>query len=303
MNQRCQFVFCLALATAIGASAQNTPPLASKNISPVPANLIPPIPQIQSPVNFFRQLLAMSPPERNAALTNRSPETRARIMAKVREYQALGPDECELRLGATELRWYLTPLLRAPATEREARLAQVPENLRGLVKSRLTQWEILPPPMQQEFLANDQALHYFARIETSNQPAATPEQQKIAGQFDQFFELTPAEKQRTLGSLSDSEHAQMEKTLQSFDKLPPQQRLTCLRNYARFAGMSGPERAEFLKNAESWSKMSPQDRHTWRDLVAHVPQWPPMPPPAIPPNLIPHATPKIPRPNMATNLN
>ena len=117
--------------------------------------------------DFFRQLVVMSPAERNNSLTNRSPEARARILAKVREYQALGPDERELRLRATELRWYLTPLLRSPATERATRLAQVPPDLRELAKTRLTQWDLLPPPLQQEFLANDKTLHYFAHVEAT----------------------------------------------------------------------------------------------------------------------------------------
>ena len=38
-----------------------------------------------------------------------------------------------------------------------------------------------------------------------------------------------------------------------------------------------PEQAEFLKNAERWSQMSPAERQAWRDLVANVPQWPPLP--------------------------
>jgi hypothetical protein len=179
----------------------------------------------------------------------------------------------------------------------------VPEDLRGLVQSRLTQWDVLPPPLQQEFLANDQALHYFARVETTNPPAATAQQQKIAAQFNQFFELTPAEKKHALNTLSAAERAQMGKTLQTFAQLPPQQRIRCIRNYAKFAGMSAAERAEFLKNAEQWSRMSPQERQTWRDLVAQVPVWPPLPPPTVPANLIPHATPRILRPNVATNLD
>ena len=246
----------------------------------------------------------MTPPERAAALTNRAPEARAKILAKVREYQALNPDERELRLRATELRWYLVPLLRLPPDARAARLQNVPEELRELVKSRLTQWDILPPPLQQEFLANDVALHYFARVETTNS-AANPEQQKIVAQFNQFFELTPAEKSGVLNTLSAAERAQMEKTLQAFDQLPPRQRLTCVRNYAQFTGMTPAERATFLKNAESWSKMSPGERQTWRDLVAHVPLWPPLPVslPPMPPNLIPHITPKIPHASVATNLN
>jgi hypothetical protein len=303
MSRLRQIIFCLAIAMAFSVQAQN-PPMPPPIMFPSGAtNLVPPLPQAQSPVGFFRQLLAMTPPERTAALTNRTPEVRARILAKVREYQALGPDERELRLRATELRWFLTPLLRVPAAEREPRLAQVPEELRGLVQSRLAQWDILPPPLQQEFLANDQTLHYFARVVGTNQPVATAKQKKITEQFNQFFELTPAEKTQALTILSDAERAQMEKTLKSFEQLPPPQRLACMRNYAKFAGMNATERAEFLKGADNWTKMSPKERQTWRDLVAHVPQWPPMPPATPPPNLIPHATPRIPRPNVATNLN
>ena len=298
MSRMRQSFFCLAAATVVFAAQAQTPPVPVKNISDA-AKLLPPTPTEQSPVNFFRQLLAMSSVERNRSLTNRPPEARARILAKVREYQALGPDERELRLRATELRWYLMPLLRSPAAEREARLVQVPADLRELAKTRLTQWELLPPPLQLEFLANDKVLHSFAHVETTNNPAANPEQQKIAEQFKQFFDLTPEEKQQTLGTLSEAERAQMEKTLQSFEQLPPLQRRQCVHNYAKFAGMSATERAEFLKNAESWSKMSPAERQTWRDLVTHVPLWPPAPPLVMPP--LPPAMPKIPRASVATN--
>ena len=305
MSRLRQSIFCLAAAlVVITTHAQNPPLPGSIKFSPAATSLIPPLPQVQSPVNFFRELLAMSPRERENSLTNRPPEVRERLLAKVREYQALSPDDRELRLRATELRWYLTPLLRASPGDRDSRLAQVPDSLRELVKTRLAQWNILPPPLQQEFLANDRALRYFAHVETTtNNPAVVAKQQKISEQFNQFFELTPAEKSQTLGTLSETERAQMEKTLQSFEKLPPQQRLQCVRNYAKFAGMNAADRAEFLKNAEHWSQMSPQERQSWRDLVAHVPQWPPLPPPILPPNLIPHALPKIPRPNVATNSN
>lgn len=302
MNRVCQFLLCLLAMMAFSARPENVP--AGPPRFSIPAtNLIPITPTVESPVSFFRQLLAMNALERNHSLTNRPPEARARILAKVREYQALGPDERELRLRATELRWWLTPLLHMSPTNREARLAQIPDDMRGLVQSRLMQWDLLPPPIQQEFLANDKTLHYFARVETTNQPVATPEQQKITAQFNQFFELTPKEKQQTLNTLSEAERAQMEKTLKTFGQLPPQQRMQCLRNYAKFTGMNATERSEFLKNADRWSKMSPQERQSWRDLVARVPQWPPMPPPAIPANLIPHAPPKIPRSNVATNWN
>lgn len=286
----------LALAAVVSASAQNAPFAPTENNLSAPTSLL--LPPTNSPVDFFRQLLAMSPEAQDACLTNRSPVARARILAKLAEYQALNPDERELRLRATELRWWLLPLLQTPASERATRLAKVPTDLRELVESRLTQWTILPPPLQNEILNNEKALHYFALVETSNPPAASLQQQRFSSQFNQFFELTPDEKEQTLNTLSETERAQMQATLQSFEKLPPQQRITCVRNYAKFASMNEAERTEFLKNAESWSKMSPRERQTWRDLVATVPIWPPMPPGMVEP-----PAPPPPTLNVATNLN
>jgi hypothetical protein len=296
-----QLVFCLLAAAAFSAAAQNQPPFPPIVPGQTVTNGIPPMPKLQSPVAFFRQLLAMSLAERIAALTNRPPESRARIMAKVREYQALDPDEREVRLCATELRWYLTPLMRLAPADRQTRMEQVPDDLREIVQSRLSQWDLLPPPLQQELLANDQTLHYFASVELAGKTNAAPGTQAISEQFNRFFELTPSEKKKTLATLSAAERAAMEKTLQTFEKLPPSQRLLCIRNYAKFAGMSAAERAEFLKNAETWSKLSPKERQTWRDLVAHVPIMPPMPPASAPANLIPRVPPQKARANMATN--
>jgi len=301
---RARFLFFCLITAAFAAAAQvQTTPSAPATNSPIAAHVrvappAPPVlPVVQSPVDFFRRLLLMSPAERTQALASRTPESRDRIMKKVHEYLALSADERELRLRATELRWYLVPLMRTSPTNRDPELTSVPESLRDLAKSRLAQWDLLPPGLQQEFLANDSAINSFAqplgpKADTNTQPDS------VAQQFSQFFVFSPAEQKQVLGTLSDPERARMEKTLETFKQLPPQQRVQCIRNYAKFAGMSGVERAEFLKNAESWSKMSPQERQSWRDLVDHVPLWPPMP--TIMP-LPPHIQPKVMKTSMATN--
>jgi predicted Fe-S protein YdhL (DUF1289 family) len=317
-------VLPLAAATDTNVSSPRYLAFAPTNGSPP----LPPLPQAQSPVAFFRKLLAMTPAEQENYLTNRPPQIRSRILAKIREYQALDPNEREARLRATELRWYLLPLLRTPPADRGAQLAAVPDDLRNLVQARLSQWEILPPPLQQEFLENERALRYFTQVDASGGPlmpgvggehkppdsdlaqwnALSDEQrQRILDQFRQFFELTPVEKQKTLNTLSPLERRQMEKTLQTFDQLPPPQRRECVRAFTNFAGMDSQARAEFLKNAERWSQMSPQERQTWRDLVANVPKWPPMPPPPPPPMPpMPSTVAPSPRPahpTVATNRN
>ena len=311
MNRSRQARWWLALCTAgqlaifhLSASAAgSTNPPSPATMGAVPAILIPPPPE--SPVVYFRQLLTMAPKERSDSLTNRAPEVRARILDKVGEYLALDPNERELRLRATELRWYLMPLFQTAPADRAAVLVQVPDELRELVTSRLARWDVLPPQMQKEFLDNDHVLRSFAHIETTNAAATSPNQQKISDQFNRFFEFTPEEKQMALNTLSAAERAQMEKTLSIFDTLSPAQRTQCIRAFTEFAGMSPQDRAVFLKNAESWSKLPPKERQAWCDLVTEVPKWPPvpsallMPPmPPMPPNIPPR-----PHTPVATNRN
>lgn len=248
-----------------------------------------------SPVGLFRKLLLMTPDERDSSLSNRTAEARARILAKVAEYEAMNPNDRELRLRATELRWYLMPLLHDSAANRTALLAQVPPDLQQLIQDRLTEWNILPPTLRDEFIENEHILDYFAQVNSRNgaseadghKPTAAErahwddlsdaERRQIAAGFNHFFELTPDEKQSALNTLSEAERNQMEKTLQAFAKLPPAQRDECVGAFARFASMTTPDKAEFLKNADRWAAMTPSERQAWRDLVINVPNWPPLP--------------------------
>lgn len=301
-------VFCVAGQYMLGPTFAGTIPAVSRPVKLLAVQSNTNLEVLQhppSPVTLFRQLLAMTPEERETFLSKRPPEIRERILAKVKEYEALDPDERELRLRATELRWYLLPLMRESPSNRTANLAKVPPDIRALVKSRLNEWMLLPPQLQQEFLENEQALHYFAHLDVRNLTtlrkisppgselqrwvSMTEAQRKqIAANVNQFFELTSDEKQAALNTLSGAERQQMEKTLQAFDKLPPSQRAECVHAFAKFASMSAPEKQEFLKNAQRWAQMSPAEREAWRNLVKNVPEWPPLPqgfitPPPPPP--------------------
>jgi Protein of unknown function (DUF3106) len=245
----------------------------------------------KSPVSFFRELLAMAPVERQQALSNRPLENQQRILAKIGEYEALSADERALRLQVTELRWYLVPLLSLPPGKRADALSQVPASLRPLIESRLEQWTILPPPIRDQILEDDQKLQLYLQL-TGSIPAPQPEVLRLyppgmreqleaeVQKLNPFFEMTSEEKAKVLATLplSESERREMQATLRAFDKLPADQRAECVRAFGKFAGMSAAERQQFLRNAERWQAMSPAERERWRDLVRDVPLWPPLPP-------------------------
>lgn len=245
-----------------------------------PAVAPPPVPTLKSPVDSFRALLVMPTAERRQLLASRGTNVQARLVEKINEYRRLPPEERELRLKATELRWYLQPLLRTAATNRPAQLALVPENVRPLVASRLAQWDRIPPAVQQMFLTNDQAAGYLARVDVpTNYPVLPTVQmrQHLVERINQLFDLTPAEKETVLATLSEAEQQQMRKTMEAFQNLTPLQRRQCLRSFKYFSELPPAEKQAFLQNAERWSRMAPAERQTWRELVSAAPNLPPLP--------------------------
>jgi hypothetical protein len=255
----------------------------------------------KSPVALFRELLAMTPQQREEAISSRPPGVQKRILEKLNQYELLPGGLRELRLRETELRWYLRPLMDEPRTNRTASLAQVPEELRSEVQQRLQLWDLLPPPLQDQFRNDDLISSYFAQTWRDSPQALTelmqlipPEEREklqkgldrwsamstdarqnaLAG-FNRFFELTPEEKEKALDMVSDEERSQMEQTLGAYQHLTPEQRKRCIGSFEKFARMSVPEREQFLKNAERWREMTPEDRQKWRELVNVAPLIPP----------------------------
>jgi hypothetical protein len=257
-----------------------------------------------SPIAHFRTLLAMTEGERTAELANRPEAQRTALALKVEQYAAMPAAERELRLRATELRYYLLPMMRLPAAQREARLQSVPEELRDLVEDRLVQWNMIPPGFQEQLIENQAALLLFSRMHPESPanaddlmaqvPAArvaameedfnrwqtlSPEEQsRLLRGFNHFFELTPAEKERTLRTLSAAERSAMARTLQTFENLPPSHRAACIQGFQQFVLLPPDEQAKFLKNADRWEAMPPEDREEWRTVVEQLSQMPPLPP-------------------------
>jgi len=253
-----------------------------------------------SPVELFRELLKKDREEQERFLANRSAENRKQILAKVLEYKALKPGECDARLKATELRWHLKRLMIAPVTHRPALLAAVPEVYRKFVEDRLQLWDKLSTSAKAELQTNEAAIAYFTmpQAQKSNflatisperarllsegiqkfQSMPQEQRERILGRFSQFFEFTPEEKEKILKSLPEPERQQIEKTLKKFEQLPATERAACIRSFEKFTSITLEERHQFLKNADHWKLMTPSERQQWQDLVEGLSSLPPTPP-------------------------
>jgi hypothetical protein len=254
----------------------------------------------------------MSPADRGKALFNRTAENQKRILDKVQEYESLSPEARELRLRATELRWYLQQLMPVSPTNRVVRLSHIPAELRKPVEDRLRIWDALSPTEQTRWLENqtnvaaiaDRPRPLLPFHRTNAQPPQasaelqrwlalpTEERQELLANFNKFFVLTPEERDKTLKSISDPERRQIEKTLKTFEDLPPARRDRCLASLEEFAGLSPQERQEFFQDVERWKEMSPSQRQAWRELVEKLAAQPRLPhplkrPPTLPVSLRP----------------
>ncbi len=263
----------------------------------VPARL-PALPGSKTAADTFRELLAMSPPERAQALADRSEHQRQYLQDRLREYDSLTPEQREARLRQFELTCHMLGLMRLAPDKRASRLAAVPADLRPIVDERLRQWDLLSPQVQQEALEYETTANYFLRVRSDPpsraegpglatappSPGAGERNSRLAEHLSRFLELPAKEQQKTLESLSPPERQAIAQTLRAFAQLPPEQRAICINSFAKFSRMSAEQRDQFLQNAARWNAMSPQERQTWRTLMEIVPpgqptlRLPPLPP-------------------------
>ena len=262
----------------------------------------PPLP----PVAQFTQLSEATPEERMNQLASRPVRARELILTQLAQFDALSGAKREqriLQLRVAQLRFFLAPLLRAPVERRSALLGQVPTTDLAFIESRLAIWDTLSATAQQEVLDSEQALRHFVNqtapptsLQLTNALAQVPailqlevlqefqhwlaltpdERKQRTSNFNRFFDLTPDEQTRVLGTLTEVERRRMEQSLGHFNALPREKRELCIKNFDRLARLSEGERAEFLENAAKWKAMSKSERDAWRRLL--LPPFPPLPP-------------------------
>jgi hypothetical protein len=264
---------------------------------PLPPRTTPPI----SPVEYFRELLALNSEARERALADKPEIQRKYLQAKLLEYEQMPPEDRELRLRVTELRYHLLPLLKTPASDRAERLKLVPERDRALIEERLKQWDSLPADVREELLENEITVRYFLRLDQAapsrREEVLRPlpedyrslleeklakwkeeppeERQRMYRHFERFFELSRSEKQKALNTLPEEERTRIEGVILDFEKLQPEERVRCIENFRKLANMEKEASNRFWNNVRRWEAMTPREREAWRDLFHSLPPNPP----------------------------
>ncbi len=319
-NKHKSFKLIITIFCGLTISGQLVINLSAKDVQPQP----PAIPKLtlQSPISFFRTMLETNREAREQFLSEKPPEQRKILEAKFNEYLTLPPDERELRLFMTELRWYLLIILRNNPTNRTALMEQIPDRYKSLVTDRVKHWEKLPSDLQKELIENEFALQYILRLNDNQNNTAVlsslhpqqqakvqqlianwnrfPEQRKktIIENFNKLFELSPQEQQSALKILPAGEKIRMEKTLSAFSGLSKEERERCIASFKKFSSMSESEREQFLRNAAKWAEISPEERDAWRNIVRSFQSNRKIELPPLPPGMVQEATANLHSPNI-----
>lgn len=254
----------------------------------------PPMPLAHSPIDFFREMLAMNESQRQEALNHRSSRQQEVLMAKLAEYEAMPDIEREVRLEVTELHYYLMPLLKESADQRESRLKAIPSGKRLRVLRRLKQWDSLTSSVQQQLLANQQVMNWFIRQEIEwkvppplprsplrlpfpeNQRKFSQEQaQRMEGVFQQFVELPETEQKRSLAGLPGDQRKRILQAANELSEMPSPVRRKCINSYIEILAMSKAEQVAIMRKVAQWQSLSLEEKHALRSFVPQVPPLPP----------------------------
>lgn len=261
----------------------------------------------RNPVAVFRGLLAMRTDARVAALATKPEQLRAVLTTRLRDYDALPPVEREARLRATELRYYLNPLLTTLPATRAPQLATVPEGLRTLVEERLAVWDKLPAEIQREILLDERLRQAMTRPAVGGafpplppglepkvpanlaqwQALDTRQREQLLDNFTHYFRLDERGKTRVVAALPEPKRAEAARTLNQFEHLSAEERAACLTALKKLGQMTPEQQAQFYSNAEKWKQMPEAERARWRKVVIEFPPLPPGagPQPPRPPGL------------------
>src|SRR5207247_8555196 len=113
----------------------------------------------------------------------KSATARTIIEERLKEFDALSPDQRKTRLRLMELQSELLPLLQATPSTRGTMMAVVPEQDRSLIQERLRIWDTkLSPDLQKLILENEMVLHYFITGEATTTDNLTNSVSKVSPQ-------------------------------------------------------------------------------------------------------------------------
>jgi hypothetical protein len=254
-----------------------------------------------SPVEKFRLLLEASSSELNSELDAYPEETRSRISVKIEEYRKLSVEKRRQKLTATELRWYLPPLLNADQVTRDFHLRKLEPGLAEVIHQRLMTWDSLPEDLKSSSSKSNLIIGHLSKAPSINPPLPTPSapgtvttapslptdpgnsvsedladpvSQERLQRLKAYFEMNQEAKNATLKDASLMSDSIFMSRLKWLETMPEQLRERVLSHLIRFQELSVEEKKAFGKSIKTWNRLPQPEKQALRNLVKKTPPFP-----------------------------
>ena len=259
-----------------------------------------------SPVEKFRHLLNVNPSELESELDTFPKETRSRINAKISEYRELSVEQRHQKLMATELRWYLPPLLNIDQETRDLHLKKLDPGLANVILQRLKTWDSLPDELKSSSLKSGLIIGHLSKAPLQNPPLpntartevvtsvtahsapklpstsedgksvdkAIPVSQERLQRLQAYFEMSQEAKNATLKDASVMNDPIFISRLNWLENMPEVLRERVLSHLIRFQDLSNKEKKAFGQSIKTWNRLPKSEKQALRNLVKRTPPFP-----------------------------
>lgn len=234
-----------------------------------------------SPISKFRTILNWSPEERSQFVKKQPANVQRILERKIMEYEALSESQREFRLIATELHFYLDPLLVGNRNIDPSAVQEVPPHLRKYIDQSVGFWNRIKPAHRDLLLAKKEAVSYLISISSrlydleKLMPKPAPEWDNLYN----FLQLPHNKQLSFMKAYQIKPSIEMEKLLVAFQGLEDEEKRNCAHAFVCYLSFPNNLKTQFVDGLAEWSQKKPSERSIWREIASKYPRIRPVPVP------------------------
>lgn len=234
-----------------------------------------------SPISKFRTLLEWTPEERTQFVKKQPANVRQILERKILEYESLSDSQREFRLIATELHFYLEPLLIDNRDIDISTVQDIPDHLRKYIDQSVAFWNRIKPAHRDLLLAKKEAVSYLISI-SSRLYDLEKLMPKPAPEWDNLYHFLqlPHKKQLSFMRASGIQPSpEMSNLLKAFQGLEVEEKRNCAHAFVCYLSFPDQLKTRFVDGLAQWSEKKPSERSIWREIAGKYPKIRPVPVP------------------------
>lgn len=237
----------------------------------------------KSPVAQFRDLLSYSEDQQRAFVIKQAPEIQSILSSKLDEYRNLPSAQREFKLVATELHFYLDPVLKSHENIDRTLFSQAPSHVQHYLNMAVEFWNGLSIPHRDLLLSKKAAVSYLISLSYKSGESQSYDPSKSEWDGLYSFLLMPSDQQKAfLDSVDVNPSGTINKILTAFENLDEEERKRCAHAFVCYLSFPPQLKKQLNDGLHSWAEKPPIERSLWREIAEKYPKITPIP---LPPGM------------------